>query len=333
MDQERFRLLRERIQDFLNSKRSRENLVFLFFLIVSGGFWLMQTLNESYETEYRLPLQLNNVPQGIVITTDLPQYLSADITDRGNTLITYFLRRKKKPIVIDFQEYDKGESFGHVVVSHSEIQKQIADFLEPSTRIISIRPDTLEYYFTRGVHKRVPVEIRGVVEANPLYFLSEVRCVPDSVDVWAEQRYLDSLTMMPTVSVNWKDLKETTEEKVALQRRRGMKVEPSSISLTAVVDIYVENQVQVPVIGTNFPAGYSLRTFPPVATLSFRIGSQRFKEVTSEDFVLSATYEELLQLPDSILHLQLRSVPEGVSQVKITPPDVQFMIEMTDAEE
>jgi len=55
--------------------------------------------------------------------------------------------------------------------------------------------------------------------------------------------------------------------------------------------------------------------------------------VTADNFVLTATYEELLQLPDSILHLQLRSVPEGVSQVRIQPEDVQFMIEMSDSEE
>lgn len=333
MDREQLRLLRERLHDSLTSHRSRELMVFLFFLFVSTGFWLMQTLNESYETDFRLPLRLVEVPKGTVITTDPPRFITANVRDKGTTLLSYLFKLRDDSVSIDFSEYDKGATYGHVIISHSDILKQLSGKFEASSRVTSLRPDTLEYYYTRGVRKRVPVEVQGRIETNPLYFLSEVRCEPDSVDVWAEQRFLDSLLVLPTVNTLWTDLSETTSQQVALQSRRGMKLEPASVKLTAVVDVYVEKQVQVPIVGTNFPAGYSLRTFPPTATLSFRVGSMRFKEVTADNFVLTATYEELLQLPDSILHLQLRSVPEGVSQVRIQPQDVQFMIEMSDSEE
>jgi hypothetical protein len=144
---------------------------------------------------------------------------------------------------------------------------------------------------------------------------------------------LDALKSMPTVNTVWTDLSTSLEQEVPLVGRRGMKLEPASVKLSAVVDLYVEKQVQVPIIGTNFPAGYVLRTFQPTATLSFRVGSKLYKDITAENFVLTATFEELMQLPDSILHLQLRSVPEGVSQVSISPADVQFMIEMNDVDE
>ncbi|MBQ7495289.1 MAG: YbbR-like domain-containing protein [Bacteroidaceae bacterium] len=333
MDPERLRLLRERIHASLTSHRSRETMVFLFFLLVSTGFWLLQTLNDSYETVIRLPLRLNNVPQGTVITTDLPSAVAINIHDKGTTLLGYYFRLRKDSVVVDFSLYDNGETNGHVVLSHSDVLKQLSSTFETSSRIVSVRPDTLEYYYTRGVRKRIPVEFHGRIEVSPFYFLSEVRCEPDSIDVWAEQSLLDTITVMPTVNTVWTELTETTVQNVPLLARRGMKLEPAAVRLSAIVDVYVEKQVQVPIIGTNFPAGYVLRTFPPTATLSFRVGSMRFKEVTADNFVLTATYEELLHLPDSILHLQLRSVPEGVSQVRISPPDVQFMIEMNDPEE
>lgn len=308
-------------------------MVFLFFLVVSAGFWLMQTLNDSYETEYRLPLRLTNVPQGTVITTDLPHTVQVSVHDKGTTLLGYYFRLRHDTLWMNFSQYDHGDTYGHVILSHSDVIKQLTSTFEASSRIVSFRPDTLEYYYTRGVRKRVPVEFHGRIEASALSFLSEVSCEPDSVDVWAEPRLLDSLTAMPTVNTVWTNLAETRKQQVPLQGRRGMKLEPPTVKLSAIVDVYVEKQVQVPVIGTNFPAGYVLRTFPPTATLSFRVGSQRYKDITSDNFVLTATYEELLQQPDSILHLQLRSVPEGVSQVRISPPDVQFMIEMNDVEE
>ena len=91
-----------------------------------------------------------------------------------------------------------------------------------------------------------------------------------------------------------------------------------------------EKQVEVPVVGTNFPAGFSLRTFPATAVVAFRVGSKDYKRITREQFVITATYEELMALPDSILTLKLRSVPEGVSQVRIQPQHVQFLIEQTE---
>ena len=91
--------------------------------------------------------------------------------------------------------------------------------------------------------------------------------------------------------------------------------------------------MSVPIIGTNFPAGYALRTFPTSATITFRVGSRDFGRFTKENFVLTATYEELISRPDSTFRLQLRSVPEGVSQVRINPEVVQFLIEQVEETE
>ena len=98
------------------------------------------------------------------------------------------------------------------------------------------------------------------------------------------------------------------------------------------MDINVEKRVRVPIVGTNFPAGYVLRTFPSSAVISFSVGSKAYRSITEENFVLTATYEELLSQPDSLLHLQLRSVPEGVSNVKIIPDKVQYLIEQIENE-
>ena len=40
--------LSKKIKDFLLSDKSREFLIFLFFFLIAGGFWLLQTLNNDY---------------------------------------------------------------------------------------------------------------------------------------------------------------------------------------------------------------------------------------------------------------------------------------------
>ena len=57
----------QRIRDFLLSKKSREFLIFLFFVFVSFFFWLLQVLNDDYETEFSIPIRMKNVPDNVVM--------------------------------------------------------------------------------------------------------------------------------------------------------------------------------------------------------------------------------------------------------------------------
>ena len=58
------------IRNFLFSWLNKEFLVFLFFLLLSGIFWLLMTLNETYEKEYYVAVRLSNVPKNIVLTSN-----------------------------------------------------------------------------------------------------------------------------------------------------------------------------------------------------------------------------------------------------------------------
>lgn len=330
----RFQLLRfvEALKVALLSRRSREVLVFLFFVIISSIFWLVLTLNDSYDVELAFPLELTNVNEETVITSDLPEKLHVTVNAKGSTLLGYTFSRQLPPVVIDFAAHDKGGSFGHVNITHNEVTTQLQRLVDPLTRIVSIRPDTLEYFFNRGFKKRVPVVMRGKLQMAEKVYLAAVRLEPDSVTVWGEERFLDSLTSVSTVVTNISNLDKTTTRTVALQPIRGAKFDVKEVALTAEVDMYTELSLQVPIVGTNFPAGYSLITFPSKARVSFRVGAKDSKRYTVDDFVITTTYEELMTQGDSMLHLKLRSVPEGISQVRITPEAVQYLIEKNDEE-
>ena len=57
----------KRIKDFLLAKKSREFLIFLFFMFVSFSFLLLQVLNDDYETEYTVSLRMKDVPDNVVV--------------------------------------------------------------------------------------------------------------------------------------------------------------------------------------------------------------------------------------------------------------------------
>ena len=330
MDWHRIQLAYEGVKAFLLRKLGREACVFAFFVLVSAGFWLLLTLNESYEMDVEVPVELVGVPQEVVLTTELPASLQVRVRDKGSVLMGYYGNDRHRQLTFDFKAYDHGETYHHVVITHADVQKQLQHSFDASTHLVSIRPDTVEYYYTRGHMKRVPVTFRGHVQPEQLYYLASLRCQPDSVTVWADESYLDSLVEVSTVVTNINGLTESVTRNVPLPTVRGVKFEPAEVQLTAEIDVFTEKKVEVPIVGTNFPAGMSLRTFPATATVSFRVGAKDYKKITRDQFVITTTYEQLLAMSDSMLTLKLRSVPEGVSQVRIQPQRVQFLIEQTE---
>ena len=89
----------ERIRSFLLSRNSREFLIFLFFVFVSFCFWLLQVLNDDYETEFSVPLRLKNVPSDVVLTSELPDELRIGVKDRGTVLATICWDRHSIPLL------------------------------------------------------------------------------------------------------------------------------------------------------------------------------------------------------------------------------------------
>ena len=96
----------EKIRSFLLSRNSREFLIFLFFVFVSFCFWLLQILNDDYETEFSIPLRMKNVPNNVVLTSELPSELKIGVKDRGTVLTNYMLGQTFYPVTIDFKDYE-----------------------------------------------------------------------------------------------------------------------------------------------------------------------------------------------------------------------------------
>jgi len=140
--------LSRKIKDFLLSDKSREFLIFLFFFFIAGGFWLLQTLNNDYEAEFSIPVRLKGVPNHVVLTSEPPSELRIKVKDKGTVLLNYMLGKSFFPVNIDFSESKVPDN--HVKIYTSELEKKIAGQLNVSTRLLSVKPDTLEYIYSTG---------------------------------------------------------------------------------------------------------------------------------------------------------------------------------------
>jgi hypothetical protein len=315
----------ERIRNFLLSKKSREFLVFLLFVFLSSSFWLLLVLNDEYETEVTIPFRMKNVPENVVLTSELPQELKVGVKDRGTVLVNYLLGQTFYPVTIDFEDYaDRGNQVRFLSRS---LDKRISSQFNQSTKLLSVKPDTLELIYTRAKAKKVPVRLRGEVKAERQFYISDIVYSPDSVMVYAPNEILDTITAAYTENLYLEQVADTTHRRVNLKPVKGARFTPSYNDVTFYVDIYSEKSVEVPVMGINFPDDKTLRTFPSKVQVTFQVGLSQFKHVTEEDFKVVVDYNTLEGNGNEKCKLHLLEIPANVIHTRINPKEIDYIIE------
>lgn len=79
----------------------------MFFLALSGAFWLLLALNDTYEKEIRFPIRIVNIPKNVVLTSEMDDTIRVVVRDKGYTLCTYLYGDVIKRIDLPFSSYVK----------------------------------------------------------------------------------------------------------------------------------------------------------------------------------------------------------------------------------
>lgn len=314
------------VKGFLFSSLNKEFLIFLFFLALSGSFWLMMTLNETYEKEFEIPVRLMGVPKNAIVTGELPDTVHVVVRDKGFTLVTYEYGHRFRPLAFRFGTY-ADEDTGHGVVPSSDVSKLVQAQLYGSSKLLSVKPDKMDFYFTYGASKKVPVKFKGKVTTSKSYYLAHTEFLPAEVMVYANKKQLDQVNFVEIVPFNYRNLQDTIHQTVHLQKIRGVKIVPSSVRLSIYPDVLTEETVEVPVSAINMPMGMVLRTFPSRVTVRFTIGASLFRTIRPEMFKVVVDYNELSSNPSDKCTLQLRSVPHSVSKARLDIQKVDYLLE------
>ena len=310
------------VRNFLFSGLNKEFLIFLFFLALSGAFWLLMTLNETMEREFKIPMRLTGVPRNAVITGELPDTVRVTVRDKGFTLVTYDFR----PLVFRFSNY-ADEDEGKGMIPLADVQKQVLSQMYGSSKLLQVKPGAFDFYFTYGTSKKVPVVFRGKITTNKSYYLAHTEFYPSMVTVYANKQQLDKLQTVEIEPFNYRNLQDTIRQAVKIRKIRGVKIVPSTVRLSVYPDVLTEETIDVPITAINMPPGMVLRTFPSKVTVRFTIGASLFRTIKPNLFKVVVDYEELAANPSDKCTLQLRSVPRSVSKASLEIDRVDYLLE------
>lgn len=314
------------VRNFLFSRANREFLSFLFFFVMAGFFWLLMTLNDNYEQEIRIPVRYVNVPKNAVLTSGETDTLRVNVSDKGLVLAAYLYGHDMLPIAIDFKSY--AHAGGNGTVPAADLKKMVAQRIAASSKIVSVKPDRLNFYYNYGEKKRVAVAYSGQVTPGDMYYLARVDYRPDSVTIFASAERLDSIGLVLTEPVDIADGRDTVTVTARIRSMQGVKVVPERVDVRFFFDVLSEVTFDdIPIRGINMPEGKKLRTFPAKVRVKCVTGVNIYRNVSAADFEVVADYREIQAAPSSQCRIYLRRTPEGIKRPKLETTHVDYLIE------
>lgn len=317
------------IRNFLLMMFNREFLIFLFFLALSGAFWLMLTLNENYEREVSVPVVITNVPRNAIITGTSVDTVRFTVRDKGYMIGAYVYGKTVRQITVDFAASSHADGTGRV--SYAELVRKISALIYKSSKLVSVKPSSISFTYNYGQHKKLPVHILGSVRAAGSYYLSEAHFSPEVVSVYGSKHLLDSLSCVYTERLNISNITDTTRIEVGLRPIKGAKIVPSKVSLTLYPDVLIESPIDVQITAVNMPDGKVLRTFPQHVTVIAVCGSSQVRHLkrkgSDKDFLVVADYNDIMRNPSDKCKLVLRRMPGYVKSARLETSAVDYLIE------
>ncbi len=315
------------VRNFLRINDGREFLVFLFFLLAAFVFWYLTTMNQEYEMTYTVKLELKNLPDNMLVTEPLPKEMKVVLKDRGDKLVEYKARGIMKELVLDYRR--QHNAMGRTAIYGAELHKLLSAGLASSTQIVSTSLDTLKYYVADAHGVKLPVRLRGKIEADKQHVVERVTITPDSVTVWAARQVVDTMTAVYTPYVQYVGLADSVKQVLNLDAGEwGVCYSPSEVVLNIGVSPYVGKSVMVPIEGYMFPYGHQLKTFPSKVKVSFRVSLNDFRQVNENDFKILVRYIQIRDNVSGKVKLGLDGMPDNVSDVVIEPSEVDYLIEL-----
>jgi hypothetical protein len=310
----------------LSGFSGKDLIIFLFFLCLSGVFWLMETLNETYEVEIPVAVRLYGVPKNVVLTSEMSDTVRVTVRDKGFVILGYKTYNPLRPIKISFAAYaNKDTGTGQVPVA--DMQKLVRQQLVGSSAITAIKAESLDFYFNYGRNRKFHIRLIGHIVPGGNYYLSHVQLSPDLVTVYASEETLSKLLAVETERLDVTNFEDTVSRIVRLKPIAGAKIVPNTIKVTLFPDVLTEGSVDVPISAINKPESLTIRTFPRSVTVRYSVGANAYRQVRASDFSVFIDYNEIASHPSDKCNIYLHNNSHFARNASLEIKQVDYLIE------
>ena len=318
--------IQTKAREFFKTTRWKNFLIFLVFVAIAFVFWTLQYFQQRFEANVYIPVYYTEIPEEIIVTNQLPEKIDIEVLDKGTILLNYFLRKTPEPIEINLKDIPlKRKTY---TVNSPILYKLIQERLMSSSEIKSISPERIEIEYSPLAQKELPIKLDGDLSPAPGYVFSDTLTLfPEKVMVYGDSKTLDSLTFMPTIPIEKKDINQDLDLLLDLSAPQHVRLSEKKVRLTLHVEEYTEKTLELPVTCPNLPADRIIRFFPSTVEVRVQVGLSHYAEINNSDFRIDLDYHKLALSNSAIYRLELSKFPPEILNYYIVPATIEFLIE------
>lgn len=310
------------VKAMARSSKGKNILLYMMCVCVAFVFWFFLSLDTETQRDFEIPVDLEHVPDSVVIIGDMPSVINAVVQGKGSQLLRYTWGGTPT-MKINYVDY-AGEN-RVLSISRPKLESRLRDYFGQGVRIVSLRPDSVHVAYTTSKGKRVKLNLETDIKTKLQYIISgPVKSNVDSVTVYSVSDVPRNITSVNTEPLIKSDLTDTTVYELAIKPIPGMRIIPDRITVTVPVEPLISKRRIIPVEVINLPEGVGLITFPSAVDISYLVPMSSY----NNDFPLKAIVDfATIRRSSPYVKVNMSSVPDMYHNITIAPDSVEYVIE------
>ncbi|MBC7615959.1 MAG: YbbR-like domain-containing protein [Pedobacter sp.] len=309
----------------LNKVERKRFIVLVACLLCAIGAWLFLALNQKYAYTAKTVLIYKDFPQKKAFKALQTDTVDLQVEGTGWQLLFARLRVNPQSITVSLEKLNTRN-----FILFSEQLPQINKQLETSQKIISVKPDTLYFDFSKRTNKRVPLKLRYDFSFVKQYGIaSQIQLKPSYVNISGPQEELAKIKEWYTDTLKLKNLQHSAITRVAIKTNNMVNVSiyPTSVGIKVPVDEFTEKTIEVPLNLINNLDFYDVKLYPKKVKVTFMVALSRYEEIDEDFIVANVDVNEWKLLKHEQLTVKIVRFPEYCKLVNVNPTKINFIIE------
>ena len=305
-------------------------ITFLFFVLVATCFWFVRSLGQQYETNVTYPVRYTDFPENKVLIGDVPQKLVLRVRASGFSILKCRLNLNIIPLRFNVNSYAMNNSGNDsYVVITGNIRDMLSEELD-QVKILSISPDTLFFRLTDIVTKKVPV--MPALKMHDRFYQKQftqngdIRISPDSITISGPDNVVNAIHFIYTEPIFYTNLTDTVTTDCDLVPVKSLAYSVQKVKVTIPVDRFTEVENNLPVQSINVPDSLSMIAIPGQVKVTYHICLSNYPQMLQKPLLPRINYKDITLTNSGRLTLFLADTPSVISNVRINPREIEFLI-------
>lgn len=311
------------LTDSARTDGGRNVWLYLLCVLIAFIFWALLSLDNEVQRDFDVPIELQDVPDSVKVITDLPPALSVGVKGKGSQLLRFIFSSSVPPLKVKFER--QIVSGNRIILSRARLESRLREYFGSGVTVSTCRPDSLSALFTTLPGRRVKLVVDADIHPDMQCVVSgPVTASVDSVTVYSTADLPRDLVSISTEPVIKSGLTDTSRYEVAVLPVAGMRIEPSTVTVTVPVEPLIAKKRMIPVEILNKPADTNVILFPSKVEISYLVAMSDY----NEDFPMEA-YADYNEIRPGVskIGLILSSPASAMRNVSMSTDSVEFVIE------